>query len=170
MGLGGWLFTGINPASAMGAFAEQGIPGLGFRFVRRADWPAPNPVGLDGHFEGYCPPYFPDMHAAARQLVRVKFGPGGTYDPETPGPFSRTGEVKGRVKPYSEEFIACLGAMAQYIYDTYGRFPATVPTIVMRVCVQAHHLDTDFYDAHFQKGAYLDTHAQHLERWHGGWG
>ncbi|MBI3329925.1 MAG: hypothetical protein HYZ81_24860 [Nitrospinae bacterium] len=36
MGLGGWLYTGINPNSALGAFAEEGIPGLGFRFIRRA--------------------------------------------------------------------------------------------------------------------------------------
>jgi len=106
------------------------------------------------------------MREAARQFVRGKFGPGGTYDPDTPGPFLRSGEVKSRVKPYSEEFSACLGEMAQYIYDTYGKFPATIPTVFMRVCVQAHHLDAEFYDRHFQKGAYLETHAQHMARWH----
>jgi hypothetical protein len=33
--------------------------------------------------------------------------------------------------------------------------------------VQAHHLDTDFYDAHYGEGAYLPSHAEHLELWHG---
>ena len=167
MGLGGWLYTGINPNSALGAFAQEGIPGLGFRFTRREDWSAPNPVGLDGHYEGTCPPYYPDMRAAARAFAQVKFGPGGTYDPEMPGPFQRTGAIKGSVKPYSEEFVAALGEMAQYVYETYGRFPATLPTIVLRIIVQAQHIDTEFYDAHFEKGAYLDTHAQHMARWHG---
>jgi hypothetical protein len=30
------------------------------------------------------------------------------------------------------------------------------------------HLDTEFYDAHYKEGAYLDTHAEHMNRWHGG--
>jgi hypothetical protein len=167
MGLGGWLYTGINPNTALGAFAADGIPGLGFRFTRRDDWSVPNPVGLDGRYEGMCPPYYPDMQAAAQAFAQLKFGAGGTYDPETPGPFQRPGEVKGSVKPYGEEFVAALGMMAQYVYDTYGRFPATMPTMVMRIIVQAQHIDTEFYDAHFDKGAYLDAHAEHLARWHG---
>jgi hypothetical protein len=167
MGLGGWLYTGINPNTALGAFATEGIRGLGFRFTRRADWSAPNPVGLDGSYEGMCPPYYADMRAAAQVFAQLKFGTGGTYDPETPGPFQRTGEVKGSVKPYSDEFVAALGEMAQYLYETYGRFPATLPTIVLRIVVQAQHIDTEFYEAHFDKGAYLDTHARHLAQWHG---
>jgi hypothetical protein len=167
MGLGGWLYTGINPNTALGAFADAGIPGLGFRFTRHADWSVPNPVGLDGHYQGMCPPYYPDMQAAACAFAQLKFGPGGTYDLETPGPFQRTGEVKGSVKPYSKEFVDALGEMAQYIHTTYGRFPATIDPMMMNIWFQAHHLDTEFYDAHFGKGAYLDTHAQHLARWHG---
>ncbi|MBI4641185.1 MAG: hypothetical protein HY731_10855 [Candidatus Tectomicrobia bacterium] len=167
MGLGGWMYTGVNPYSAMGAFAEQGVKGLGFRFVRHDTWPLPNPVGLDGHYEGSCPPYYPDMRDAVRKLAEKKFGQDGTYDPQTPGPFQNTDEVKGSVTPYSEEFIDCLGEMAQYVYDTYGKFPATVPTIFMRVCVQAQHIDTEFYDRYFKKGSYLDTHAEHMARWHG---
>jgi hypothetical protein len=167
LGLGGWMFTGINPYSVMGAFADRGIRGLGFRFVRREDWSLPNPVGLDGHYESLCPPYSPDMYEAARKLAKWKFGEGGTYDPTTPGPYQRNREVKQSVTPYSEELLACIGEMAQYVYDTYGKFPGTVPTIFMRVYVQAHHLDTEFYDTHFGPGSYLETHARHMERWHG---
>ena len=63
--------------------------------------------------------------------------------------------------------MAALGEMAQYVYETYGRFSATLPTIVLRIIIQAQHIDTEFYDAHFEKGAYLDTHVQHMARWHG---
>lgn len=166
LGVGGWLFTGINPYSAMGAFAANGVPGLGFRFVRRDDWTLPNPIGLDGHYQSLCPPYYPDMHAAVRQLAAWKFGESGTYDPTTPGPYKNAKAAKETVTVYSEEFLSCLGDMAQYVYDTYGKFPATVPTIFMRVYVQAHHLDTEFYDTHFGSDFYLETHARHMERWH----
>ena len=66
VGLGGWLYTGINSHSLMGASSDQGIKGLGFRFQHNERWPAPNPVGLDGHYESLCPPYQPDMRAAVR--------------------------------------------------------------------------------------------------------
>ncbi len=166
MGLGGWFFTGIDPSSVLGAYAEQGIKGLGFRFISDPRWTLPNPVGLDGYYEGLCPPYQRDMRAAVEILARRKFGPGGAYDPSTPGPFRRNSEVKGSVTPYGAEFLECLGEMAQYVFDTYGKFPATIPSILVAGYVQAQHIDTDFYDAHFQPGAYLPTHVGHMARWH----
>ena len=33
--------------------------------------------------------------------------------------------------------------------------------------LQTHHLDLDYYDHHFDPGAYLRTHAEHQARWHG---
>jgi hypothetical protein len=32
--------------------------------------------------------------------------------------------------------------------------------------LQAQHLDLEFYDHFYEKGAYLETHARHMERWH----
>jgi len=168
MGLGGWFYTGIDPLSALGARASQGVKGLGFRFVRDERWTLPNPVGLDGYYEGLCPPYHADMRSAVQAFTQRKFGPGGAYDPNTPGPFQRTREVKGSVNPYSAEFLDCLGEMAQYLHDTYGKFPPTIPTILLAGYVQAQHIDTEFYDTHFQPGAYLETHARHMARWHAG--
>ena len=49
IGSGGRMYSGIFPYSALGAFASQGIAGLGFRFVQREEWTMPNPVGLDGY-------------------------------------------------------------------------------------------------------------------------
>ncbi|HZT99254.1 MAG TPA: hypothetical protein VFA10_06310, partial [Ktedonobacteraceae bacterium] len=34
------------------------------------------------------------------------------------------------------------------------------------VHAQAHHLELEFYDQFFDSGAYLRTHAEHMERWH----
>jgi|DewCreStandDraft_2_1066082.scaffolds.fasta_scaffold01659_18 hypothetical protein len=166
MGLGGWMYTGINPYSILGLYAERGVPGLGFRFLRDPRWPLPNPVGLDGLLEGLCPPYHPDMAAAVAELARRKFGPGGAFDPETPGPFRDNAAVKGSVARYSPELQACIVEMARYVYETYGRIPPRSPTWLVSVLVQAQHIDTEFYDTYFQAGAYLETHARHLERWH----
>ncbi|MCD9625184.1 hypothetical protein [Rhabdothermincola salaria] len=38
--------------------------------------------------------------------------------------------------------------------------------MVLSGFVQAVHLDTGFYDTHYQPGAYLETHADHMARWH----
>jgi hypothetical protein len=166
IGLGGWMYTGIFPYSALGAFADEGIKGLGFRFDRREDWIFPNPIGLDGYYESICPPYVVDMYEAAHKLAERKFGPGGTYDSETGGPFLHNSEIKATVKPYTQAQIDCTGEMAQHIYSTYGRFPARYPTILLRIYTQAHHLELEFYDKFFGPGAYLQTHAEHMERWH----
>lgn len=166
MGLGGLYFNGLNRWSVLGAFRDSGVEGLGFRFVHDARWPVPNPVGLDGHIEGLCPPYVTDMREAVQVFVERKFGPEGAYDPGAAGAWASPEVVKGGVTPYSEEFVDCLGEAAQYVYDTYGRFPNTFSTMVLTGYVQAVHLDTGFYDAHYRPGAYLRTHAEHMDRWH----
>jgi hypothetical protein len=168
MGLGGLFFNGVNRWSVLGAAADRGVHGLGFRFVTDERWTTPNPVGLEGHFEALCPPFQPDMRAAVETFARRRFGKGGAYDRSTPGPWKDSEAVKASVTPYSEEFMDCMGTIAQYIFDTHGRFPATMPTMALTGYVQAHHIDTDFYDEHYAPGAYLGTHSAHMERWHGG--
>lgn len=167
MGLGGLFFNGVNRFSVLGAFAGDGVQGLGFRFVTDERFTTPNPVGLEGHFEALCPPFQPDMRSAVETFVERKFGSGGAYDADTPGPWKDSAMVKRSVTPYSDEFVDCMTTVAQYILDTYGKFPATVPTIALTGYVQAQHIDTDFYDEHFAPGAYLRTHATHMEDWHG---
>ena len=124
------------------------------------DWAVPNPVGLDGLFEAWCPPYVPDMRAAQQRLHETKFGPGGTYDPTTGGPFADSRSVKQTAAPYSDEFNDAMGVMMQYVYDTYGKFPGTVPTLYMRTYYQAHLIDTDFYDRFFGPATYFPQQAQ----------
>jgi len=56
--------------------------------------------------------------------------------------------------------------MAQYVFDKFGKFPGTVPSIFILTYLQAHHLDLEFYDQHYSAGGYLETHARHDELWH----
>jgi hypothetical protein len=166
MGLGGWMFDGIERLTMLGASGDPDVPGLGFRFDEDERWSMPNPTGLPGVFEAFCPPHFPDMRAAVEALAERKFGPGGVYNPETPGPWTESDRIRGAAQPYTEEFKACVAHQAQYILDSFGKFPGSVPTLFVMNYVQAQHLDTDFYDRFFKPGAYLGTHADHLRVWH----
>ena len=94
MGLGGWMFNGLNPFSVLGASGDPDVPGLGFRFDMVADQPLPHVTGLDGVLEGHCPPHFPDMRAAVESVVAHKFGAGGPFNGETPGPYKESDAVR----------------------------------------------------------------------------
>jgi hypothetical protein len=167
MGLGGWMYDGIDRHTILGATGDSNVPGLGFRYdTDEKRWVLPNPTGLQGVFEGYCPPHYRNMREATEALAKRKFGKGGVYNPDTPGAWSDSPKVRGSAMPYSEEFKECVALQAQYIYDTYGKFPATVPSIFCLIYVQAQHLDLDFYDHYFKPRAYLNTHKEHMKRWH----
>lgn len=167
IGLGGLYYNGFNRWSALGAFAGDGIEGLGFSFVKDERWPVPNPVGLEGVYEALCPPFYPDMRSAVETFVARKFGPDGAYSPDDSGPWKDNAAIKGSVTPNDDEFVDCLAEIAQYVYDKHGKFPGTFNTIVFPGIVQSQHIDTEFYDTHYQPGAYLPTHAGHMEQWHG---
>jgi hypothetical protein len=162
------MFDGITPLSILGASGDPEVPGLGFRHDTDGRWPLPNATGLSGVFEGYCPPHYPDMRAAVEALIRRKFGPGGPFHPETPGPYQDNPKIRGSAKVHSEEFKDCVTTMAQYAYDRFGKFPGTIPSMFVLMYLQAHHVELGFYDKHFGPGAYLETHANHMKRWHSG--
>lgn len=168
LGLGGWFFNGLSRLSVLGANTGDGIQGLGFRTQRDERWTLPDPVGLDGHFETLGPPYQADMREAVQVFADRKFGPGGAYDAGFDGAFKDTAGVKRSVTPYSDEFLDCMGVQTQYFHDTYGKFPPTIPRVILVGYVQAHHIDADFYDKFYKPGAYLETHARHMQIWHGG--
>ncbi len=166
MGLGGWMFNGIDPFSVLGASGDPAVPGLGFRYDVDERWPYPNPTGLEGVMEGFCPPHYVDMRAAVDAVCERKYGPGGPFHSETPGPWKDSGRVRSAAQVHSEEFRECVALQAQYIFDTFGKFPGTVPSMLTITCLQAHHLDVEFYDEFYKPGAYLKTHAEHMARWH----
>lgn len=166
MGLGGWMYDGLNPFSVLGASGDPEVPGLGFRYDTDARWALPNPTGREGVFEAYCPPHFRDMRAAVDAFVERKFGPRGPFHPDTPGPWRDSPEVRGSAEAHDARFRECVGLMAAYIHERFGKFPGTVPSVWVQMYLQAHHLDLDYYDQKFGPGAYLDTHARHMQRWH----
>ncbi|TGC09021.1 hypothetical protein [Methanolobus halotolerans] len=166
MGLGGWMFNGIDPFSVLGASGDPQVKGLGFRYDTDERWPLPNPTGIDGVFEAFTPPHYRDMRHAVDTLMERKFGTGGPFNPETPGYYKDTPGVRSSAQIPDEHFRECVALHAQYIYDTFGKFPGTVPSIFVMPYLQAQHLDLEFYDRFYEKGAYLKTHAEHMQRWH----
>lgn len=166
MGLGGWMFDGIDRFSMLGASGDPDVPGLGFRFDEDERWSTPNPTGREGVFEAYCPPHYAGMAAAVEAFAERKFGAGGPFNSDTPGAWSDSPGVRGSARVHDAEFKACVALQAQYVLDSFGKFPGTVPTVFILNYVQAHHLDLDFYDRFFKPSAYLRTHAEHMERWH----
>ncbi|WP_066424932.1 hypothetical protein [Anabaena sp. 4-3] len=166
MGLGGWMFNGVDPFALLGASGDATVPGLGFRYDTDERWPYPNPTGLTGVLEGFCPPHYPDMRAAVEALCDRKFNLGGPFHHDTPGPWQNSAKVRSAAQVHSEEFRECVALQAQYVYDTFGKFPGTVPSIFVITYLQAHHLDLEFYDKFYKPGAYLPTHANHIANWH----
>jgi hypothetical protein len=166
MGLGGWMFNGVDPFAMLGASGDTEIPGLGFRYDEDERWPYPNPTGLEKIMEGYCPPHYQDMRTAVEAVCERKFGPGGPFHSDTPGPWKDSRKVRTAAQVHDERFRECVALQAQYVYDTFGKFPGTVPSMFLIMYLQAHHIDLDFYDKFYKPGAYLKTHSTHMERWH----
>jgi hypothetical protein len=162
MGLGGWMHCGI--------LSREIFETLGFTIAEPLGVSgSPHPVGRDGVFEAYCPPYFASMDAAVdavlTPLLRANWPP--VTDPRRTVPYlmSDAAHRDGTVA-ISEEGIACTKAVCNYIYETYGRFPGTVDAMHLMWMMQVHHLDTDYYDRFFQPGAYGPAHAAHMATWH----
>ncbi len=188
LGLGGWVHAAFAGPYLLGSpdSAPKYGKGLGFRYdkpkftlgrlLKKVITPLPawqpNPVGLDGLLQGLCPPYYGNMSAAVDALLEHKYGKGGLYqDPKYFDQVFRPGLAKRyleEVPHFTSEVVACCKDICNYIYDTYGRFPAHVDAMyVPGVWVQAHHLDLKYYDTFYFKG-YSNTQAEHQAKWHGG--
>jgi hypothetical protein len=188
LGLGGWVHAAFAGPYLLGAPDSAPLygKGLGFRFdtpkftlgrlLKKVITPLPawqpNPVGLDGLLQGLCPPYYKNMSDAVDALIELKYGKAGLYtDPKYFDQVFKQGVTKeflDQVPHFSAEVIACCKDICNYIYDTYGRFPAHVDAMyVPGVWVQAHHLDLAYYDKFYTRG-YSQTQADHQRIWHGG--
>ncbi len=153
LGLAGWAFTGFIPRFAMGAAPEL-FKGLGFRFVQPKKG-ATVPVGKDGVFEGYCPPYYKNMDEAIDKFFEHKWS---AWQDDKPFPYTEPDKHLMKAPKPTDTTIQIVKDVANYIYDTYGRFPAFVDPMYMRLVFQAMHIDPDFYDKYYPKGSYNDMH------------
>ena len=164
LGLGGWAFTGFLPHHVLGV--DQAHRGLGFRFVTPEHTPRhaskPVPVGRDGVLEALCPPYVADMAEAVDTYLETWSAASGKASA-----FQNAEDVM-RARPHpTPATVEIVKAFCSYVHGTYGRFPAFVDPMFVRLVFQAHHLDVDFYDRHYRGDPLTDRHRQHLARWHG---
>jgi hypothetical protein len=159
IGLGGWTFTGYLPKFVMGG---GDVPGLGFRFEQDAQGNG-FAVGRDGIVEGFTPPYYKDMHDAVDAFMELKWS---AMDPGVAKPYKDSETFVQAIPRPHEETIEMVKAYCQYVWDTYGRFPAYMDPMYQRLTCQAQHLDLDFYAHYFPDGATTNQHEQHFSRWH----
>ncbi len=175
IGLGGWIFAGSLGPVVLGG--TPFTPGLGFRFhMPEKPGPFPPPewapampvaVGLDGLFEAYCPPYYRNMADAAQAVYEAKWGTHGIYK-EGPAATKNRPSLDLQVMKTADWCLEATKVLCEYIWDTYGRFPASMDPMQMGIWFQAHHLETEFYDKYAPPGAYHQTIAEHMDRWHAG--
>lgn len=186
MGLGGWTHFATATETAW-------LEALGFQtgtqrlsqimnagFLQRAllrllgrDQSFPHGLGLRSGGEDvikpYCPPYFRTMEEAV--LAYVQFKRNNAFHaqlaPHFAGSWKEPAAVQGKIPAFSEECIAATIDYCTYLYQTYGRFPSHYGPTRTTLAHQAHHLDLEFYDKFYHRGAYTRTQQQHFARWHG---
>jgi hypothetical protein len=165
LGLGGWAFTGFLPHYALGV--NPSYKGLGFRFITPEKSLRtilnPVPVGRDSVFEALCPPYVKNMSEAVDKFLKMR---GDFWKEENPYPYQNPqGILQDEYHP-SEVRIQIVKDFCTYVYENYGRFPAFLDPMFVRLVFQAHHLDLEFYDKHYTEGAYTEVHKNHFKLWH----
>jgi hypothetical protein len=198
MGLGGWIhaafsgpiFTGsplLERNDLRGAFADDDPAGFifqepgfkignTFNWLTFADTVRPNPIGFkhgdEVLIEGLSPPLVANMDEAVDRVLEQKYGADGIYQDHEY--FARIykddfgAKYLDEVPHFSDTTVEIAKAVCNYIYDTYGRFPAHADAIhVPGVWLQAHHLDLAYYDKLFKDG-YTEKHRDHAQEWHGG--
>jgi hypothetical protein len=165
MGVGHFLWAGYTPVIMLG-----GTPfckGFGFYFVQGKDG-VPNPVGLKGHLEALCPPFYENMDAAVDDIVAKKYGPDGCLTCNFNGltPLRDFDCIAENVAKHDERAGELTKDYCNYVYETYGRFPPGVDSIQMPVSIILHHLDLDFYDKYYPPEVITHAHRDHMKVWH----
>lgn len=179
MGLGVWGHGSIWPTRVFERAPEKEWYGLGFRYVHPksdAPWaPVPasqkNPVGIDGVLEGLCPPYVSSMDEAVDKVIEEKYGPQGIFtDPSLisrayvePKDAETYLKLQNRHPPEAIEYAK---EICNYIYNTYGRFPAHIDAFYTPgYWLQCHHLETEYYERFFDPNLWRNQ-ADHADNWH----
>jgi hypothetical protein len=108
------------------------------------------------------------MDKAVDDIVARKYGPTGCLTPNFGGltPLKNFSCVTDNVTQYDPRAIELTKDFCNYVYETYGRFPATVDSVQMPVTITLTHLDLDFYDKYYPPQAITDAYRNHLKVWH----
>ena len=115
-------------------------------------------------FESFTPPHYKDLRDAERNANSDL----AARSTRVPGPWKDSPTARKSAQVHDERFKRLIAVQAQYMFDTFGKFPATVPSVYILMYLQAQHIDTEYYDKLFKPGAYLPTHARHHAHWHAG--
>lgn len=161
MGLGAWVHFAPPAPYLFEGDGTKEHPGLGFMMAKpNKHWGAspppppswlPNPVGIPGVLEGNTPPFVSSMDAAVDAVLEAKYGPGGAYDPsllargyadpKSAGTFVEQGAR------YDAKAVAYVKETCNYIFDTYGRFPAHVDAFYAPgTWLQVSHPELEYYE------------------------
>jgi hypothetical protein len=110
------------------------------------------------------------MDEAVDRVIEEKFGSQGSYgDKEV---FARSYQAKSSAEaflrdaePHSKETIQYTKDICNYIYDTYGRFPAHIDAFfVPGIWLQFSHLELEYYQKYYDP-ALFSRQAQYAELW-----
>ena len=179
IGLGGWVHSSIAPPFIFQRDPSKGWMGLGFRMeTPRKEWdnwpplPAsqPNPVGIDGVLEGLCPPYVKSMNAAVDQVLAEKYAGAGPYSDldvfkRSYNSQANAEEYLKNATHYSPENVQYTKDICNYIWDTYGRFPAHTDAFhAPGIWLQFSHLELEYYEK-FYNPELFDRQAKHADMW-----
>jgi hypothetical protein len=180
MGLGGWIHSAILPPYLFTRDVAKGWLGLPFRFQQPKQLspmppvPAsqPNPVGIDGVLEGLCPPYVKTMDEAVDRVIEMKYSKtGGSYGDADlfARSYRRREDADAYLKQgtrFAPDVIAYVKEACNYLYDTYGRFPAHVDAwYTSGMWLQFSHLELEYYERFFDPAQY-GRQAAHDGVWH----
>ena len=165
MGLGSVIFGGYTGQVMLGITSMS--KGLGFRGQTGKNGQI-NPIGLDGIFEAYCPPYYRDMNAAIDAFIDKKFSLNGPYAVQYKGvePYKDWNAVQPEFKAPSKLTINQVKTFFSYLYETYGRVPVTTDAKLLPAWLQVHHLDIDFYDKYLKNEMLNESQRRHMHLWH----
>ncbi|MDH5253080.1 MAG: hypothetical protein OEW25_07120 [Nitrospira sp.] len=167
IGLGGGIQS-VGSGRHLLGLEPQIYSGLGFSFMPSpVPGVRPNPVGLKNLWEGPCPPFVSSVEDAVLSLVESKFGVRGLYTNLTNRPWqSPEGPSQPPIAPHEQRTIEAVIQFCNYVYRTYGRFPAHVDAFKTVLAFQAHHLDMGFYDKFYPTESMPQTHRDHFTAWH----
>ena len=164
LGLGGWMHCGF--------LSRDVFKALGFTTVIPHETPVlANPVGLDGIFQAYCPPYFANMDAAVdavlTPLLRPKYCVGRARATGA-GAVSHVRRRASRRHGRDQRLTASPAPRRSAITSMrpMAGFPeAWTPCISCGFCRPTTWMPT-ITRGFFRSGALGPTHAAHMATWH----
>jgi len=128
----------------------------------------PYPIGLerDGEtlLKPFCPPYYKSMTDAVNAVVEMKFGANGLFRGNREGSWSNGSEVTAKIPGVSDATIAAATAFCEYLWNRYGRFPATMAPYRTALGFQVCHLDAEFYDKFYRPEVLSERHRKDFQQ------